>query len=107
MKTESPFDILFQTLADITNPNSGLYKKMEFKPLKHSHGSKWDDCEFCDKEILQGKEIYIEHDRLTCSGSVIYEKDEVVIHHICRDCFEDLEFKEWLSEKRIKQVKNY
>jgi len=105
MKTESPFDI-FQTLADINNPNSGLYKK-EFKPLKHSHGSTWDSCEICDEEIKEGKEVWVEHDLLKANEEVIYSQDEVIIHHICQVCFNEPAFIEWLSAQRIKQVKNY
>jgi hypothetical protein len=127
MKTESPFDKLFQTLADINNPNSSLHKpaawvdrvakekplsecrinKMGFEPLKHSHGTNWDSCEICNSEIIEGKEIYIEHAKMTCKESVIYNQGEVVIHHVCQTCFDEPGFTEWLSGEKIKQIKNY
>jgi hypothetical protein len=108
MKTKKPD--LFETLANITRPDKWydkvdevkplkhlkpLLTPADFKPLPHRHGSTWDSCEICDKEIKEGKEVWID------------DSGQTVICHICQECFDDPDYQEFISRKQVKQIKNY
>ena len=108
----SAFDILFETLAEMNRPVkwddmvrdekplSGLcqpakpYVKLE---IKHVHGQKWDNCEWCDQEINEsneGKWLKLKHRDWCKEAKHLQFSTEIEIHHVCNNCLEKTEDKE-------------
>jgi len=74
---------LFEDLAEITRP-------LAVAEVRHKHGLKYNDCELCDSEIIEGKEVRIEHNQLKINETIIYKQGEVVSHQMSSKDFRNL-----------------